>query len=115
MGNRILVTGGAGFIGSHTCVALAEAGRLIWERRGERLFAVGSQGVQQALVAHWRAAGLLEARPAAAFRAPAAERIVAVSGSCSPVTAPPPRSKVLPSLPSPAPGSSTARPPLRSP
>ena len=26
MGNRILVTGGAGFIGSHTCVALAEAG-----------------------------------------------------------------------------------------
>ena len=26
MGNCILVTGGAGFIGSHTCVALAEAG-----------------------------------------------------------------------------------------
>ena len=39
---------------------LREAGRLVWEHRGERLLAVGSQGVEYALVAHWRAAGLLE-------------------------------------------------------
>lgn len=65
---------------------LVEAGRLVWERRGERLFAIGSQGLQQALVAYWRAAGLLET-PKSAFRAPAVERIAAVSGSCSPVTA----------------------------
>jgi 3-oxoisoapionate kinase len=65
---------------------LAEAGRLIWENRGERLFAIGSQGLQYALVAHWRAAGLIEPehRPPAA--SPAA-RIACVSGSCSPVTA----------------------------
>jgi uncharacterized protein YgbK (DUF1537 family) len=65
---------------------LAEAGRLVWEHRGQRLFAIGSQGFQQALVAHWRAAGLLDA-PTTPFRAPAAERIACVSGSCSPVTA----------------------------
>jgi 3-oxoisoapionate kinase len=59
---------------------------MVWEHRGERLFAVGSQGLQQALVAYWRAAGLLEA-PRAAFRAPPVERIAVVSGSCSPVTA----------------------------
>ena len=65
---------------------LAEAGRLVWEHRGERLFAIGSQGLQQALVAHWRAAGLLEA-PTTAFRAAAVDRIACVSGSVSPVTA----------------------------
>jgi uncharacterized protein YgbK (DUF1537 family) len=65
---------------------LAEVGRLVWQHRGERLFAVGSQGLEYALVAHWRAAGLLEA-PQQSFRAPAVERIAAVSGSCSPVTA----------------------------
>ena len=65
---------------------LVEAGRLVWEQRGQRLFAVGSQGLQQALVAFWRAAGLLDT-PRAAFRASPVERIAVVSGSCSPVTA----------------------------
>ena len=65
---------------------LIAAGRLVWEHRGERLFAVGSQGLEHALVAYWRAAGLLE-EPREAFRAAAAERIACVSGSCSPVTA----------------------------
>ena len=65
---------------------LTEAGRLVWQNRGDRLFAIGSQGLQQALVAYWRAAGLLEP-PRSAFRAPAVERIAVVSGSCSPVTA----------------------------
>ena len=66
-----------------------DAGRgraAVWEHRGERLFAIGSQGLQQALVAHWRAAGLLEA-PTTAFRAAAVDRIACVSGSVSPVTA----------------------------
>ncbi|WP_288585744.1 four-carbon acid sugar kinase family protein, partial [uncultured Methylobacterium sp.] len=40
---------------------LAEAGRLMWERGGEPVFALGSQGVEAALVAHWRTAGLLPA------------------------------------------------------
>lgn len=65
---------------------LVEAGRLVWEHRGDRLFAIGSQGLQQALVAYWRAAGLLETQQSA-FRAPAVERIAVVSGSCSPATA----------------------------
>ncbi|WP_247886894.1 four-carbon acid sugar kinase family protein [Azospirillum sp. SYSU D00513] len=65
---------------------LAEAGRLIWERGGDRLFGIGSQGLEYALVAYWRAAGLIGAAPPA-FRAASAERIACVSGSCAPVTA----------------------------
>src|SRR5690606_1704962 len=61
-----------------------EAGRLIWENRGERLFVIGSQGVEYALVAHWRAAGLIGDAPPP--RRATEARIAAVSGSCSPVT-----------------------------
>ncbi len=66
---------------------LAEAGRLIWEWRGNRLFAIGSQGLEDALVAHWRRAGLIQERSASEFRAASVARIACVSGSCSPVTA----------------------------
>ncbi|WQO31913.1 four-carbon acid sugar kinase family protein (plasmid) [Microvirga lotononidis] len=65
---------------------LAAAGRLVWDNRGDRIFAVGSQGLENALVAHWQAAGLLD-KPRQEFRAAPIERIVCVSGSCSPVTA----------------------------
>ncbi|MGX7705102.1 four-carbon acid sugar kinase family protein [Methylobacterium sp. Gmos1] len=65
---------------------LAEAGRLIWERGGRPVFAIGSQGVEAALVAHWRAACLLPPEPPASRCAPV-ERIAAVSGSVSPTTA----------------------------
>jgi uncharacterized protein YgbK (DUF1537 family) len=65
---------------------LAEAGRLLWEHRGERLLAVGSQGVEYALVAHWRERRLIP-REAPSLRAAPVERIIAVSGSCSPITA----------------------------
>jgi uncharacterized protein YgbK (DUF1537 family) len=65
--------------------SLAEAGRLMWENRGERLFVIGSQGVEYALVAYWRSAGLLA--DAAPPRETNPARIAAVSGSCSPVTA----------------------------
>jgi len=64
----------------------AEAGRLIWENRGERLFGTGSQGFEAALVAYWRSAGLIPAEPEG-FRAPPASRIACVSGSVSPITA----------------------------
>lgn len=65
---------------------LAEAGRLMWERGGEPVFALGSQGVEAALVAHWRAAGLLPAEAPPARCGPVA-RIAVVSGSVSPATA----------------------------
>ena len=65
---------------------LEAAGRLIWENRGARLFAVGSQGLEYALLAHWNRIGLL-APSTEPPRADAVERIVAVSGSYSPITA----------------------------
>ncbi|PZO00097.1 MAG: type III effector [Hyphomicrobiales bacterium] len=66
--------------------SLAAAGRLIWENRRACGFVAGSQGIEYALVAHWRAAGLIPRSPAA-LRVAAVERIAVVSGSCSPVTA----------------------------
>lgn len=65
---------------------LAEAGRLIWQNRGKRLFAIGSQGVEYALVAHWRRAGLLPTAPPPRVIPPVG-RIAIVSASCAPVTA----------------------------
>jgi 3-oxoisoapionate kinase len=65
--------------------SLAAAGRLIWENRGDKLFCVGSQGVEYALIAHWRQAGLLGEAPPR--RTAGKTRVAAVSGSCSPVTA----------------------------
>ncbi len=65
--------------------SLAAAGRLVWEHHGERLFCVGSQGVEYALIAHWRETGLLGDAPPR--RTADHRRIAAVSGSCSPVTA----------------------------
>jgi uncharacterized protein YgbK (DUF1537 family) len=63
-----------------------EAGRLIWDNRGERLFGIGSQGFEAALVAYWRSTGLISAEPEV-FRASPASRIACVSGSVSPITA----------------------------
>lgn len=65
---------------------LIEAGRLIWERGARPTFGVGSQGIEAALVAYWRHAGLIPAR-APAFQAKSVDRIACVSGSVSPVTA----------------------------
>ncbi len=65
---------------------LAEAGRLIWQGGNGPRFAVGSQGVEYALVAHWRSLGIIPAR----FMPPSltpVDQIFAVSGSCSPITA----------------------------
>jgi 3-oxoisoapionate kinase len=65
---------------------LVEAGRLVWDNRGERLFCVGSQGFEAALVAHWESSGLL-APEQQRFHASPVPRIACVSGSVSPVTA----------------------------
>jgi uncharacterized protein YgbK (DUF1537 family) len=65
---------------------LAEAGRLLWQNRGEGRFVAGSQGVEYALVSYWREAGLIPREPPPR-RAAALEQIAVVSGSCSPVTA----------------------------
>lgn len=65
---------------------LVEAGRLIWENQGERCFAVGSQGLEYALIAYWRSIGLLAAEETV-HQAARAEHVIVVSGSCSPTTA----------------------------
>ncbi|OAE99664.1 type III effector [Bradyrhizobium centrolobii] len=66
--------------------SLIEAGRLMSEHRGDRLFAVGSQGVEQALVAYWRSSGLIaDSGPHMSFSP--VQRIACISGSCSPITA----------------------------
>jgi 3-oxoisoapionate kinase len=65
---------------------LAEAGRIIWEQRGDGVFSASSSGLADALVAHWRRIGLL-AKPAPASPLREVDRIAVVSGSCSLVTA----------------------------
>ena len=65
---------------------LRACGRLIWADRSGSRFVVGSQGVEYALVAHWRAEGLIAEKTEALSAGPV-ERIAVVSGSCSPETA----------------------------
>jgi 3-oxoisoapionate kinase len=66
---------------------LEEAGRIIWPQRGDRtLFVAGSSGVEYALAAHWRSAGLLPCGNDSSHAAPATKQIIVISGSCSPVT-----------------------------
>ncbi|AMO23601.1 four-carbon acid sugar kinase family protein [Ramlibacter solisilvae] len=65
---------------------LREAGRLVWEHRGEGLFSASSSGLDYALTAHWRASGVIGAPPELP-RAAAAGPVLALCGSCSPVTA----------------------------
>jgi uncharacterized protein YgbK (DUF1537 family) len=64
----------------------AAAGLVLWENRRDTGLVVGSQGVEYALVRHWRESGLLPSPPAPRS-AGAVDRIVVVSGSVSPVTA----------------------------
>jgi 3-oxoisoapionate kinase len=65
---------------------LVEAGRLVWERGAAQVFTVGSQGIEAALAAYWRASGLLpEKKPVSPVGS--VDRIACVSGSVSPVTA----------------------------
>lgn len=65
---------------------LAEAGRLVWDNREACQFAVGSQGLEYALIAYFQKRGWIAPveKPPVAARA---RHVVGVSGSCSPVTA----------------------------
>jgi uncharacterized protein YgbK (DUF1537 family) len=70
---------------------LYQIGRLIWncvrERQGDRpLYAVGSSGVEYALVTYWQQSGLLDGAPAPAAPGPV-EQLIVMSGSGSPATA----------------------------
>lgn len=65
---------------------LAEAGRMIWNEGRAPVFAVGSQGVEYALVEHWRAIGLLPTEYSPPRLKPV-EQIFGVSGSCSIINA----------------------------
>lgn len=67
-----------------TFADLAATGAVL-RARGIR-FAAGSSGVTRALVLAWQAEGAIEGKPAA-VRAAEADRLLVVSGSCSPVTA----------------------------
>ena len=67
--------------------SLACVGNLLWRAAQERpLFSASSSGLTSALIAAWRAAGLLTQAAPAAPLAPASPLLV-ISGSCSPVTA----------------------------
>lgn len=68
---------------------LAAIGQIVWSQVDKHqgpLFAVGSSGIEYALIEHWRAAGLL-ASDGLPTAAEATDRLLVVSGSCSPVTA----------------------------
>lgn len=65
----------------------AEAGRLIWQSRGDGLFSASSSGLQYALVAHWREAGLIPDIAPVFPQLRPVDRLLVVSGSCSPGTA----------------------------
>lgn len=60
------------------------AGRLIDQERPG--FAIGSQGIEYALVAHWRASGQLPGTMSSPTPVPV-DQLFAVSGSCAPTTA----------------------------
>ncbi len=63
-----------------------EAGRLVWQQRGEGVFTASSSGLQYALTEYWRSCGWLAAQPSLPQAKPQ-ECIGVVSGSCSPMSA----------------------------
>ena len=66
---------------------LLRIGTLIWDRAGmHRLFCAGSSGLPYALIGAWRRAGLIAAEPLPRRTARTVDRLLVVSGSCSPIT-----------------------------
>lgn len=65
---------------------LAQVGALLWDNRSSGMLAVGSQGVEYALIAYLRHQGLIGAAPAFPG-AGRATQMVAISGSASALTA----------------------------
>lgn len=64
---------------------MACLGKLIWEGGQDGLFAVGSQGIQYALVEYWREKGWIEKQDKCAGAGPV-EQVICISGSVSPQT-----------------------------
>jgi uncharacterized protein YgbK (DUF1537 family) len=64
---------------------LAETGRLLWNRSAAAPFAIGSSGLTQALIRHWRAERIIPATFTSDTPDPV-ERLIVISGSCSPAT-----------------------------
>ena len=85
---KAVLAGGARMVLFDVMEAESETavGRLLWQNRAALPVAVGSQGVEYALIRHWQAVGAL-APVAAPGSAGAVAQIVAVSGSVSPTTA----------------------------
>lgn len=67
---------------------LERAGALLWREAVERdsRFVIGSSGVEYALCAHWRRTGLTEPDVTLFEARGPVKQLLAVSGSCSPVT-----------------------------
>lgn len=68
---------------------LATIGQLIWDAQRQEskpLFTAGSSGVEYALTAHWQWGGAPLSEVTGCDPAPAADRTLILSGSCSPVT-----------------------------
>ncbi len=66
----------------------ALAGGIVWKAATrERLFSASSSGLQSALVAHWRQSGILASDPEPIAPAEDVDRLLVLSGSCSPLTA----------------------------
>jgi uncharacterized protein YgbK (DUF1537 family) len=66
---------------------MIRAGEIVWQARDTRLFSASSSGLQYALVSYWRHIGMVPATPPAFPEATPVERLLILSGSCSPVTA----------------------------
>lgn len=65
---------------------LVEAGRLLWSSGNSPVFAIGSQGVEYALVAYWRQTGFIASDYTPPKLMPV-EQLFCVSGSCSGINA----------------------------
>jgi uncharacterized protein YgbK (DUF1537 family) len=65
--------------------SLCRTGRLLWNGSGGQRFAVGSSGMAQALIRHWRAMGLIPPVATPGDLNPV-DRLIVISGSCSPAT-----------------------------
>ncbi|EAU41625.1 hypothetical protein FP2506_14369 [Fulvimarina pelagi HTCC2506] len=85
--DKALSAGAVAFLDVLHDASQEEAGRLVWQRANGKIFSASSSGLQYALVAHWRADGLLP-RSAPAFPPVASvKKLLVLSGSCSVVTA----------------------------
>lgn len=68
-------------------VSQIRAGGLVWENSPDTVFSPSSSGLQYALVAYWRDKGLIAETPPEFPAHTPANRLLVLSGSCSPATA----------------------------